>query len=131
MFYKGQIDEIAASLENEFAKDGLKIVSQYNAIWVVLSNGRFGIEVKDGLDDIYFKIQEEDSDKVSYFNLRQFHSVSMMTKVVRMAFDEMALGYHKMKSCGCSLNASESHQDGCKELVSVPTGASFRLPGEW
>jgi hypothetical protein len=46
MFYKGQIDEIAASLENEFAKDGLKIASQYNAIWVVLSNGRFGIEVK-------------------------------------------------------------------------------------
>jgi hypothetical protein len=48
MFYKGQIDEIAASLENEFAKDGLKIASQYNAIWVVLHNGKFGIEVRDG-----------------------------------------------------------------------------------
>jgi len=119
MFYKGQIDEIATSLENEFAKDGLKIVSQYNAIWVVLHNGKFGIEVRDGLDDIYFKIQEEDSDKVSHFNLRQFHSVSMMTQVVRMAFDEMVLGYHKIKSCGCSINASESHQEGCKELVGV------------
>ena len=131
MFYKGQIDEIAASLENEFAKDGLKIASQYNAIWVILHNGKVGIEVRDGLDDIYFKIQDDDSQTVSHFNLRSFHSVSMMTQVVRMAFDEMVLGYHKIKSCGCSKDALEKHQEGCKELVSISTGASHRTLGEW
>lgn len=111
MFYKDQLKDIEASFLKEFAEQNFQ--SSPFPTQILIYNDRFDIEVRDGIDEIYFTITEKNSTKDSHLSLRNYHSVSMMTKVVRMAFDEMLFGLNKVKSCGCPIQGSESHQEGC------------------
>ena len=129
MFYRDQLDDLKASLQQEFADQAFSI-SDYPCE-VILYNDKFQINVRDGIDEVYFTIKELGSDRESHISLRHFHSIAMMVKVTRMAFDEMELGYHKVKACGCPIEFKISHQPGCSQDVLVRTGASHRLPTEW